>query len=111
MPVPVRSQVLPEPSVNVELLLLPPMVKIGVRTVVVPPAAVVSSDAGAPLSPLRVPSESPTMKDVAAIKVLLAGRLSVPVAVTLLFPVVPTAMVATSAEKLDAADTSSIPVP
>src|SRR5439155_4452089 len=102
---------LPEPSVNVTLLLLPPMVKTGVRTVVVPPAAVVTSDDGEPLSPLRVPPESPAMNDVAAVRLLVDGRFSVPVAVTLLFPVIPIAMVATLVEKLDAADTSSVPVP
>src|SRR5205814_4234161 len=108
-PVPVRSHVLPEPSGSVVLLLLPPTVKMGVRTVVVPPAPVVSSIVGEPLSPLRVPVESPTMNDVAAVRLLVDGRFSVPCAVTLLFPVLPTAMVATSALKLDAADTSSVP--
>src|SRR4051812_16512738 len=99
VPVPARSNVLPAPRISDALVLLRPTLKIGVRTVVVPPAAVVSwmllaiAGSFAGLSWLRVPPESPMRNDVAAVIALFAGNCTFAPVIPPEFAVTPTLIV------------------
>src|SRR5687768_14933707 len=99
--------VAPEPSRNWALALLAAIVMFGVLTAVVEPAAVVTVG----VVKFWAPPLLPITNDVAAVSVLLAPRLSVPMAVTALLPVPPTLMIATLVVKLAAAVASRTPLP
>src|SRR5204863_818161 len=104
---PRKFTVAPEPSVKFALDLLAPIVTLGVLMLVVEPAAVVTTGVAGFCAPLLLPMTN----DVTAVMLLLAPRFSVPMAVTLLFPVPPMFTVATLAVKLDAAEASRMPEP
>src|SRR4051812_2725366 len=112
VPVPARSNVLPAPRISDALVLLRATWKLGVRTVVVPPAAVVSRMFAPEASScwLREPAESPTRNAVPAVIVLLLGNSILATLTVLLLATTPTLIVPKLAVKLLAADASSAPV-
>src|SRR5688500_1727685 len=104
---PRNATVAPAPREKFAFTLLAPIVKSGVLMLVVDPAAVVTVGVAGFCAPVLLPIPN----DVAAGIVLLAPRLSGPVARTLLLPAPPMRPVATSASKPAAAEASSVPEP
>src|SRR4030095_13051610 len=104
-PIPVTSSRAPELRMNRPVLLFPSIVRIGVWSDEVLPAGAVTIDVTA----LNVFPELAITNEVAAVIVLLPLRFSVPCPVPPP-PEFPTITVATFALKLDAPNTSSVPL-